>query len=183
MWEIYTFFVSGDTADVTNSHFPIDDVYISGILREKSGLEIIRPDRNNHLVTVINEKNLNSTSTIAENILWDRQVYRKKLQKHSILIAHYNQTHLYREINDKKPKSAEIIKNAWNCLNILYLYVSLRTRFHCRVYTIAGVEYTQLSKTGLNTDIKRKSREWNCIKIKKCLDDNWEGMAYKQTFE
>ena len=37
---------------------------------------------------------------------------QKKLQEHSILIAHYNQTHLYREINDKKPKSAEIIKNA-----------------------------------------------------------------------
>lgn len=61
--------ILGDTAEVTNSHFPIDDVYISGILREKSGLEIIRPDRNNHLVTVINEKSLNSTSTIAENIL------------------------------------------------------------------------------------------------------------------
>ena len=83
---------------------------------------------------------------------------KEKLQKHSILIAHYNQTHLYRDINDKKPKSAEIIKNAWNCLNILYLYVSLRTRFHCRVYTIAVVEYTTIKnriKHGYQAKIKR----------------------------
>ena len=59
----------GDTADMTNDNFPIDDVYISGILREKSGLEIIKPDRNNHLVTVIDQKSLNNTSTIADNIL------------------------------------------------------------------------------------------------------------------
>jgi len=61
--------ILGDTADMTNGNFPIDDVYISGILREKSGLEIIKPDRNNHLVTVIDQKSLNNTSTIADNIL------------------------------------------------------------------------------------------------------------------
>jgi hypothetical protein len=61
--------ILGDTADMTNDNFPIDDVYISGILREKSGLEIVKPDRNNHLVTVIDQKSLNNTSTIADNIL------------------------------------------------------------------------------------------------------------------
>jgi len=61
--------ILGDTADMTNDNFPIDDVYISGILREKSGLEIVKADRNNHLVTVIDQKSLNNTSTIADNIL------------------------------------------------------------------------------------------------------------------
>lgn len=58
-----------DTAKKTNSDFPIDDVYISGILREKAGLPIVRPDRDHHLVEVINEKSLNATSNIADMIL------------------------------------------------------------------------------------------------------------------
>lgn len=62
-------FFSGEAAETTNSNFPIDDVYISGILREKTGLEIVRPDRENRVVEVIDVKTLNSTSTIAEHIL------------------------------------------------------------------------------------------------------------------
>jgi len=61
--------ILGETAESTNANFPIDDVYISGILREKSGLEIVRPDREHRVVEVIDLKQLNSTSTIAEHIL------------------------------------------------------------------------------------------------------------------
>ena len=59
-----------DTARSTEEDFPIDDIYISGILREKSSLKIQRPlDRDEQLVKVIRESDLEKNQTIASQIL------------------------------------------------------------------------------------------------------------------
>ena len=59
-----------DTAQSTEEDFPIDDIFISGILREKSNLKIQRPlDRDEQLVKVIRESDLEKNQTIASQIL------------------------------------------------------------------------------------------------------------------
>ena len=59
-----------DTAQSTEEDFPIDDIFISGILREKSNLKIQRPlNRDEQLVTVIRESDLEKNQTIASQIL------------------------------------------------------------------------------------------------------------------
>ena len=62
--------ILSDEADKTFQNFPIDDIYISGILREKTGLSIRKPPGGaGNMAKVILPKELNPNETIADRIL------------------------------------------------------------------------------------------------------------------
>ena len=62
--------ILSDEAKVTNDDFPIDDIYISGILREKTGLDIRKPPGGaEHFAKVILSSQLTQNETIADRIL------------------------------------------------------------------------------------------------------------------